>query len=48
MISTLIEEIPNLVNIGMNLDDDEIGSTAIGLGIASAKHETQYSRLFRS
>lgn len=48
MISTLIKEIPNLVNIGMNLEDDEIGSTAIGLGIASAKHETQYSRLFRS
>ncbi len=48
MVSALIEEIPNLVNIGMKLEDDEIGSTAIGLGIASAKHETQYSRLFRS
>ncbi len=48
MISALILEIPELVNISMNLEDDEIGSTAIGLGIASAKHEIQYSRLFRS
>ena len=48
MISALIGEIPNLVNIGMQLEDDQIGSTAVGLGIASAKHETQYSRLFRS
>ena len=30
------------------LHDDEIGNTAIGLGILSAWHEQQYSRLFRS
>ena len=48
MISLLINEIPDLVGIGMQLEDDEIGSTAVGLGIASANHETQYSRLFRS
>ncbi len=48
MISSLINEIPSLIEIGMQLEDDEIGSTAIGLGIASANHETQYSRLFRS
>jgi urease accessory protein len=28
--------------------DDEIGNTAIGVAIASAWHEDQYSRLFRS
>ncbi len=48
MISSLINEIPACIDTAMELDDDEIGSTAIGLGIASAKHETQYSRLFRS
>lgn len=48
MVSTLIDEIPNVVRIAMKLEDNEIGSTAIGLGIASAKHEIQYSRLFRS
>jgi urease accessory protein len=30
------------------LRDDELGSAAIGLALASARHETQYSRLFRS
>jgi len=48
MISFLINEIPACIHTAMDLNDDEIGSTAIGLGIASAKHETQYSRLFRS
>jgi len=48
MVSSLINEIPDLIETGMLLDDDEIGSTAVGLGIASANHESQYSRLFRS
>ncbi|MFK7814912.1 MAG: urease accessory protein UreF [Gammaproteobacteria bacterium] len=48
MISLLIKEIPDLIQTGMQLSDDEIGNTAVGLGIASANHETQYSRLFRS
>ncbi len=48
ILSSFINDIPNLVETAMQLDDDEIGSTAVGLGIASAKHETQYSRLFRS
>jgi len=48
MITSLINEIPGLIEIGLQLEDDEIGSTAVGLGIASANHETQYSRLFRS
>ena len=30
------------------LEDDEIGTTLPGLAIASALHETQYTRLFRS
>lgn len=48
MISSLINEIPCLIETATGLGDDEIGSTAVGLGIASANHETQYSRLFRS
>ena len=40
--------IPAAVATGLALDDDEIGVLAPGLGIASALHETQYSRLFRS
>lgn len=30
------------------LSDDELGSATLGLALASARHETQYSRLFRS
>ena len=48
ILSSLIEIIPDVINKAMLLSDDNIGSTAIGLGIASANHETQYTRLFRS
>ena len=34
--------------LATTLDDDELWSSAPGLAIASARHETQYSRLFRS
>jgi urease accessory protein UreF len=30
------------------MEDDEIGIGALMQGIASARHETQYTRLFRS
>lgn len=48
ILSSLIDAIPQALEIGMALQDDEIGSTAVGLGIASANHELQYTRLFRS
>ncbi len=48
ILSSLVDAIPSQVKIALQLEDDEIGSTAVGLGIASANHETQYSRLFRS
>lgn len=34
--------------IATTIGDDELWSSAPGLAIASARHETQYSRLFRS
>jgi urease accessory protein len=40
--------IPAIVNRALVLPDDEIGSAAPGQAIASARHETLYSRLFRS
>jgi urease accessory protein len=40
--------IPEAVRSGLELEDDEIGMLAPAVGIASALHETQYSRLFRS
>jgi len=48
ILSEVINEIPGAVERGLKLSDDEIGMAAHGLGIASALHETQYTRLFRS
>ena len=48
MLSSAIEIIPELVSTGLSLKDEDIGYTAPGQGIASALHETQYTRIFRS
>lgn len=40
--------IPQTAQHGMDLKDDDIGFATPGLAIASALHETQYTRLFRS
>jgi urease accessory protein len=40
--------IPAVVAAAMAMDDADVGSAAPGLALASARHETQYSRLFRS
>jgi urease accessory protein len=34
--------------VAIAIDDDDLWSSAPGLAIASSRHETQYSRLFRS
>ncbi|MFG6178381.1 urease accessory protein UreF [Halomonas sp. THAF12] len=48
----LIERLrPSLVaatDAALEYDDDELGPMLPGLALASAQHETQYSRLFRS
>ena len=48
ILSMVVEEIPQAVERGLALADVQIGMAAHGLGIASALHETQYTRLFRS
>jgi urease accessory protein len=48
MLLQIAQVIPDAVATGLALHDDDIGAMAPGLGIASALHETQYSRLFRS
>jgi urease accessory protein len=48
MLLALGEEIPTAVANAAALRDDEIGASLPGLAIASALHETQYTRLFRS
>jgi urease accessory protein len=40
--------IPEIIGQARALADDDLGGGAPGLAIASALHETQYSRIFRS
>ncbi len=48
MLLALGGRIEELVDAAMQMKDDEIGSFAPGLAMLSSRHETQYSRLFRS
>jgi urease accessory protein len=48
LLDALIREIPGILFLASQIDDDQIGSGLPGLAIASARHETLYSRLYRS
>jgi urease accessory protein len=48
LLRNLAGRIPAAVERAVALGDDEVSAFAPGLALASARHETQYSRLFRS
>ena len=48
ILLSLGNRIEELVRKAMQMKDEEIGNFAPGLALLSARHETQYSRLFRS
>src|SRR6185503_14383787 len=48
MLLSLGNRIEVLVKKAMQMTDEEIGNFAPALALLSARHETQYSRLFRS
>jgi urease accessory protein len=48
ILARLAQEIPVAVDLALTLDDDTRQAFAPMLAILSARHETQYSRLFRS
>lgn len=48
LLQRLITEIPARVEAGLACDDAAIGFSAPGLALASARHESQYTRLFLS
>jgi urease accessory protein len=48
MLMSLGARIPELVTRVRSLADEDMSTFAPGLAIASSRHETQYSRLFRS
>ena len=41
-------EVSNAVDRAQSLRDDALGSTSLGFAMMSVRHESQYSRLFRS
>jgi urease accessory protein len=48
MLASIGAELPEVAQRATQLGDDELTNFAPGLAIASSRHETQYSRLFRS
>lgn len=48
MLLALADELETLVAGGLACEDEDLGFTVPGLAIASAAHETLYSRVFRS
>ena len=44
----LASQIPPVLDQALALDDDALGACSPALAIASSRHETQYTRLFRS
>jgi urease accessory protein len=48
LIRDLASEIPALVERALAASDDALANFAPGLALASSRHETQYSRIFRS
>ncbi len=48
MLATIGAELPDTAQRATQLGDDELSNFAPGLAIVSSRHETQYSRIFRS
>jgi urease accessory protein len=47
-LTRLAARIPHALELAFALGDDGIGASSPALAIASCRHETQYTRLFRS
>lgn len=48
LLFVLHPQLAQAVAVACELNDDQIGSAAISFAMVSARHETQYSRLYRS
>lgn len=48
LLTQIMEAIPSALSVGLELEDQDLGYLAPGLALASALHETQRTRLFRS
>jgi urease accessory protein len=43
-----VRELPTVIQLSRALSDDELGAGCPAMAMAGARHETQYSRMFRS
>lgn len=48
LLHQMTPAIPDATHQGLSIDDIHIGASSPALAIASSRHETQYTRLFRS
>lgn len=48
ILHTLIPKLEHIVDRALSLEDEEIGTASVMQAFASARHESQYTRLFRS
>ncbi len=48
LLIALHAQLVQAIAVASELEDDELGSAAVAFALASARHETQYSRLYRS
>ena len=48
LLQRLTTDVPSAVDAGLALEDSQLGASSPALAIASSRHETQYTRLFRS
>jgi urease accessory protein len=48
MLARLISMLPDIAASALSADEDTLSNFSPGLAIASSRHETQYTRLFRS
>ena len=48
LLAALGQRIPQLVEVARSLPEAQWSNYTPGLAIASSRHETQYTRLFRS
>lgn len=48
LLFKLAESIPQIIQQAQTIKDDDLGASPMALAIASSRHETQYTRLFRS
>jgi urease accessory protein len=44
----VVHLIDNVIEDALSIEDEDVGQSSMGLSIASARHETQYTRIFRS